>query len=159
MIKSVVRTVFGITLAILASLAGMADDQTGPRALIGQLFDGMRAGDGAAIRQLVIDGASLDRVLEDGSLKPGSFENWINWVDQQAPGDADETVFDVVVQEFNGLATVWAPFIIHYKGDLVGCGVNQFTLVRTAEGWRILHGIDAAHDGDCQAYYDARATR
>ena len=139
--------------------SGVSAVNLDPEATIYQLFDHMRAGDGAGIRALVEDGASLDRVTKAGELRKSKFDNWINWVDQQNEGDADEQIFDVVVQEFGGIATVWAPFIIHYKGDLVGCGVNQFTLAKKDDGWRIIHGIDTAHDGDCATFKESYASR
>ena len=35
------------------------------------------------------------------------------------------------------LATVWLPYDFHADGKWSHCGVDQFTLVRTAAGWRI----------------------
>ncbi len=35
------------------------------------------------------------------------------------------------------LATVWLPYDFHLDGKWSHCGVDQFTLVRTAAGWRI----------------------
>ncbi|MBO6504713.1 MAG: nuclear transport factor 2 family protein [Kordiimonadaceae bacterium] len=121
--------------------------------VVEKLFDAMRAGDGAAIRAMVVDDARLDRLQPDGALRQGTFDRWINWVDQQAEGDADEQIFGVeVLSKSAELATVWAPFTIRYKGDLVGCGVNQFTLGKTADGWRILYGIDMPAEVDCETF-------
>ena len=32
---------------------------------------------------------------------------------------------------------VWAPYDFHVNGAFSHCGVDVFSLVRTAEGWRI----------------------
>lgn len=121
--------------------------------VIVQLFDAMRAGDGDTIRAMVVADARLDRLQPDGTLRQGTFERWINWVGQQAEGDADEQIFSVeTLSRTDELATVWAPFTIRYKGDLVGCGVNQFTLGKTADGWRILYGIDKPAQEDCATF-------
>ncbi len=144
---TVVVATLGIALPINA--------QSGAEEVVEKLFDAMRAGDGAAIRAMVVDDARLDRLQPDGSLRQGTFDRWINWVDQQAEGDADEQTFGVeVLSKSEELATVWAPFTIRYKGDLVGCGVNQFTLGKTAEGWRILYGIDMPATTDCETFPD-----
>lgn len=120
-----------------------------------QLFDAMRAGDGDALRALVVVDARLDRLQPDGSLRQGSFERWISWVDQQEEGDADEQIFSVqTLSKSAELATVWAPFTIMYKGELVGCGVNQFTLGKTGDGWRVLYGIDMPSEADCTTFPD-----
>lgn len=120
-----------------------------------ELFDAMRAGDGNALRAIVLPEARLDRLQPDGSLRQGSFESWISWVDQQVQGDADEQIFGVeTFSKTEELATVWAPFTIRYKGELVGCGVNQFTLGKTPDGWRILYGIDKQAQTDCATFPD-----
>lgn len=144
-----------IVIAALAVLGVTVPSQAegGAEQVIEKLFDAMRAGDGAAIRAMVVDDARLDRLQPDGSLRQGTFDRWINWVDQQAEGDADEQIFGVeVLSKSAELATVWAPFTIRYKGDLVGCGVNQFTLGKTVDGWRILYGIDMPAEADCETF-------
>ncbi|SDD92551.1 hypothetical protein [Kordiimonas lacus] len=133
------------------SLPATASD--GPAHVVTKLFDGMRAGDGDAIRALVVPGAKLDRLKKDGTLHQGTFEKWAGWVDTLKPGQADEQVFGVrVLQASDDLATVWAPFQVLFDGELVGCGVNQITLAREATGWRILYGIDQPTSEDCLTF-------
>jgi len=142
----------GIAICAMITLSTAAMAAT-PVETIDKLFDAMRRGDGASIAALVEEDARLDRLQLDGTLKHGVFTDWINWVDQQEEGAANEQIFGVkTLQASPKLATVWAPFVIHYKGKLAGCGVNQFTLAKSNEGWRILYGIDTPHDGDCSTY-------
>jgi len=141
-------------LVIMAASMGAHAAST-PEGTVDELFDAMRAGSGDDIRALVVADARLDRLQPDGSLRQGSFERWISWVDEQNEGDADEKIFGVQTLSMSAeLATVWAPFTIAYKGELVGCGVNQFTLGKTAEGWRVLYGIDMPSELDCTTYPD-----
>lgn len=135
-----------------AALAPRAHAQETPREVVDALFDAMRAGDGEAVRDQVTDDAPLARVEANGNVRASSFNDWANWVDVQNQGDADEQIFDVTVNQSGNLASVWAPFILHYKGELVGCGVNQFTLARTGQTWTIIHGIDTQDDGDCSTF-------
>ncbi|UTW54582.1 nuclear transport factor 2 family protein [Kordiimonas sp. SCSIO 12610] len=150
--KTLSISILIISFLVFLLAAEVKAQAKGPEDVIEQLFDGMRAGDGSAIRSIVAEGASLDRVTASGELRTGGFERWISWVDQQKEGDADEQIFAVKVQEFDNLATVWAPFILHYKKELVGCGVNQFTLAKVEGVWKIVHGIDTAHNGDCSEF-------
>lgn len=114
------------------------------------LFDAMRAGDGQAIRNMVVAEARLDRLRPDQSLQQGTFERWISWVDTLEAGQADEQVFALKVTSSSPeLVTVWAPFELTFKGKFVGCGVNQFNLVNTNEGWKFVYGIDKPYKGDC----------
>lgn len=141
-----------VAMVFAVSPAGAAQS---PEDVVITLFNGMRSGDADAIRALVVPDARLDRLHPDGRLQQGTFERWINWVGQQAEGDADEQIFGVeTLSKSEELATVWAPFTIRYKGELVGCGVNQFTLGKTADGWRILYGIDKPAQTDCETFPD-----
>ncbi len=142
-----------LVLTAVACLTSTAVAEETAEDVIVQLFDAMRAGDGDAIRAMVVADARLDRLQPDGTLRQGTFDRWINWVGQQAEGAADEQIFSVeTLSRTDELATVWAPFTIRYKGELVGCGVNQFTLGKTGNGWRILYGIDKPAQEDCATF-------
>ena len=145
-----------ITLCAATMLTSVeAIAETTPEDVIDTLFEGMLAGDGSVIRALVMPGARLDRLQEDGSIRGGNFESWISWVDTQNNGDANEQIFGVqTMSRTDELATVWAPFTLVYKGDLVGCGVNQFTLAKSVDGWRVVYGIDKHEPKgtDCNAF-------
>lgn len=147
------KTIVGGLATMMISLGAQAAST--PESTVDELFDAMRAGNGDALRALVVADARLDRLQSDGSLRQGTFERWISWVDEQEEGDADEQIFGVrTLSESPELATVWAPFTITYKGEMVGCGVNQFTLGKTAEGWRVLYGIDMPSKTDCATFPD-----
>lgn len=151
----ILKTVLATLMVIGVFSGGVIADDSSPEAVLKTLFDGMRNGDGASIRAVVASDARLDRIKKDGSMQQGHFERWIRWVDQQEVGDADEQVFGVkVLSESPELATVWAPFTINYKGKLVGCGINQFTMAKAKAGWRIVYGIDIHVEADCSTYRD-----
>jgi hypothetical protein len=145
------RAVFALLAGMIMSAPTLAE--TTPEGVVNELFDAMRAGDGAAIRALVNEGAPLQRLAADGTLREDSFEKWSAWVDTLDAGDVDELVFGVeTFYGGPGFATVSAPFVIYMKDELVGCGVNQFTMVKITDGWRIVHGIDVQHEGNCRTY-------
>lgn len=145
--KSLLALAFGALVMTPAHAQDSAQDT------VVKLFDGMRAGDGDAIRALVLPEARLDRLKADGTLHQSTFERWASWVDTLESGQADEQIFGVKTVAYSKeLATVWAPFVVSLDGEVKGCGVNQFTLAHTAEGWRILYGIDKPTDEDCTAF-------
>ena len=153
MMKKILFTV-GLMMSFAVSAAETVEtrqDVSAEETII-KLFDAMRAGDGAAIHAIFLPDANLDRVRATGEYRKSSFTPWADWVDEQADGDADEQIFSVRSQEFGNLAYVWAPFKVVYKGELVGCGVNHFTLIKQDGDWRIAHGIDTNFDGDCNSF-------
>lgn len=142
-----------IAATLLAFSSMVSASEVSPENMVVKLFDAMRAGNGAAITAMVVPDARLDRLRPDGSLQQGAFTRWIEWVDKQEAGDADEQIFGVqVMSRSPELATVWAPFSLTYKGEFIGCGVNQFTLAKSVDGWKFVYGIDMPHRGDCDAF-------
>ncbi len=129
-----------------------ATDPNGPEATVLALFDAMRAADGDRVRELVAEGAPLDRVRADGTVQAASFEGWAASIDTLEPGQVDEQVFDLRVDRFGGLASVWAPFVLTVRGTVQGCGVNHFTLAETPDGWQVIHGVDTQDGGDCTTF-------
>jgi len=145
------KSILCAALALGLSLPVGANDD--PVSLVSNLFDAMRAGDGDAIRAMVLPGAKLDRLKKDGAIHQGTFEKWATWVDTLEPGQADEQIFGVkLLQASDDLATVWAPFQVSFDGEMVGCGVNQFTMARSEGRWKILYGIDQPTGEDCTKF-------
>lgn len=132
-------------------------DLSSPEATAYSMMRAMYQGDADMVDQVFAPDAQLRRVSDQGDLRPDGLQRWRDWVGTLSVGDAHETLFDVDTQRFGRLATVWAPFTITVKGDLVGCGVNQFTMADTDGDWHIIFGMDtnAASDTceDFQAKY------
>ncbi|MEO1028496.1 MAG: nuclear transport factor 2 family protein [Pseudomonadota bacterium] len=153
------RRLFAATLAAstlaatLLPAAAQEIDRT-PEDVVYELFDAMRAGDGEAARDLIHDPATspLNRMQKDGTFRQNTFQGWTDWIDTQEDGDADEQIFEVRTQVFGHLATVWAPFMLTYKGELRGCGVNMFTLGMIEGEWKIIAGIDTQADTPCETF-------
>lgn len=146
-------SLFAASVIATSAASDHADHPTTqPIAVVHHLFDAMRAGDGSKVRDLVVEGAALDRALPDGSRRAGTFEGWADWVDQQNEGDADEQIYGVTSVTNGRLAAVVAPFTVYLKGKLVACGRNHFTLMKIGGAWKIVHGMDEPFQGDCAAF-------
>lgn len=151
--KHILKIACMVTLTLMTVSVKAADQPATPKQVIISLFDAMRAGDKEKLLSLWAEGASLRRITAKGQLRPDGLQRWANWVGTLKAGQADEQIFNVRVEQFGNLATVWAPFKISLDGKLVGCGVNQFTLAKQQDqGWKIVSGIDTNATGDCQAY-------
>ena len=110
----------------------------------------MYRGDAALVDRVFHPKGDLSRIRADGSVKYGGREGWQKWVGTLQKGQANEELFDIKVEQFGNLATVWAPFVISVDGKLVGCGVNQLSMAKQGNDWRIVSGIDVqAPKEDC----------
>ena len=149
-IKALVSIAAGAYL--LAGLTVPSSAQSTPEEAVAMLFDAMRAADGNTLISMVVEGSMLDRTRRDGSHVRGSFAKWAEGIGRFETGDLDEQIFDVTVQQFGGIAQVNAPFMIYVKGELKGCGVNQFALSKQGDIWRFTYGMDIQYDGDCTSF-------
>lgn len=122
-------------------------DLSTPKASAYSMMIAMYRADVEMIDRIFAPDATLNRLRADGEVQRDGLTPWRDWVGTLEVGQADEQLFDIEVEQFNRLATVWTPFVIHIDGELRGCGVNHFTMVNMAEDgapseWRILSGID-----------------
>lgn len=148
------KPLFPLLVASFA-LLGTAQAQETPGQTVETVFEGMRKSNGDLIRSVVDPDTTLLRVEADGSVTASSFQSWVEWIDTQVEGDANEEVFNMTVSEFGNIANVTAPFTFTYQGELVSCGVNHFTLAKDADGWRVIHGVDTEETGgDCATFKD-----
>ena len=46
-------------------------------------------------------------------------------------------------------AQVWGRYVFFVKGKISHCGINQFNLVRTDAGWKIVNGASTIDPGAC----------
>jgi len=121
-------------------------DLTSPSASAHAMMIAMYRGDSDMIDQIFVDGGTLNRAKADGQVQFDARENWQNWVASLDIGQAHEEIFDLRVEEYGNLATVWAPFVITVNQNIAGCGINQLTMINQGTGndpkWRIVTVID-----------------
>ena len=128
-------------------------DLSSPEATAFSMMRAMFQGDAAMVDQVFVEGAQLRRVTAKGELRPDGLQGWRDWVGTLEIGDAHEDLFGVRVEQHGKLATVWAPFQIHFKGELVGCGVNTLTMAEFDGQWRVVFGMDAGEpEGTCAGF-------
>lgn len=148
-IKTILVALFLIAPSSMAYSQDSGAEAKAVRHVVDQIFDAMRAGDAETIKTLVLPETPLDRIKAGQPVDHGQLADWVNWVATLKPGQADEQIFDVVVQVEGPLATVWAPFTIAINGEIKSCGVNHFTLVKLEDGWKVAYLIDTHTPEKC----------
>lgn len=117
----------------------------------------MYRGDAGMVDAVFAEGGTLRRVKADGTVSDNGLMGWRDWVSTLEVGQAHEEIFDLEIEQFENLATVWAPFIITVNGKISGCGVNHFAMVREGESWRIAAGMDTpAPKESCATFKTAK---
>jgi hypothetical protein len=149
----------GSLIALLCMVSGFhVNAQTKEaevRATVNRLFDGMRAGDSAMVRSAFLTGAfmgSLSKNPKDSLVihHENSIDGFLKAVGTPHNEKWDERIYDVKISIDDPMAIVWAPYKF-YRGETFShCGVNVFTMVKTAVGWKIREITDTRRKQDCQ---------
>lgn len=153
-----IRTRLGLAfaLSLLTSSAahaqGAAEDRRAVLAVVQALFNGMRAGDSAAVRATFHPQALLATV----ALRKGVAAFELDTVDAfvRAVGTAHPEVWDERVRgtrvEIDGpLAAVWAEYSFYAGAKFSHCGIDAFQLARDGDAWRIVALTDTRRRDGC----------
>ncbi|NVJ86929.1 MAG: nuclear transport factor 2 family protein [Algoriphagus sp.] len=123
------------------------------KAVIEQLFDGMRAKDGGMVGSAFLEDAPMQTVIsgENGSrVGSNSVADFVQRI-ATTPEDVqlDERILDYQIKVDGDMAAAWTPYEFYVNGNFSHCGVNSFQLVRTEEGWKIAYIIDTRRKEGC----------
>lgn len=122
-------------------------------AAVHRLFDGMRAGDSAAVRAVFHPAAFLaTAVVREGTpqLQVDKLDEFVQAVGTPHEEIWDERVHGEEVRIDGALATVWTEYSFYAGGKFSHCGVDAFQLARSVAGWRIIALTDTRRREGCR---------
>lgn len=61
----------------------------------------------------------------------------------------EEKPMSYEIKIHNNIAIVWAPYTLSLSGKFSHCGVDVFTLLKTAEGWKIVSTVYSVEPDGC----------
>jgi hypothetical protein len=131
---------------------------TVPRAALGQspaserdavlktvqmFFDTMTAKDVEGARQVLQEQGRFHAMrMRDGKPDVRAFSNEEYFADLKASQQQmRERIWNPEVRISGLIASVWAPYDFWLDGKLSHCGVDQFDLIKTENGWKIAGGV------------------
>ena len=149
------------TLALLSSLifslvticdAQNAEDSV--KAVIKQLFDGMKNSDSAMISEVFADSAILQSVGKDKQgntiVETDRVEDFAKIISGLKKGAADERILIESLKIDGPLAMVWAPYKFYFEGKFGHCGVDSFQLIFINGQWKIQYLVDTRRRQPCE---------
>jgi hypothetical protein len=107
-----------------------------PVAAVQQLFDAMKAHDGAAASAVVMPDANLLSIRDDGKPVVTPFPQFVEHL-TASKATWLERMWNPTVLQRGAIALVWAEYDFHLDGKFHHCGVDSVSLVKTADGWKI----------------------
>ncbi|MDH4132242.1 MAG: nuclear transport factor 2 family protein [Gemmatimonadota bacterium] len=135
-----------------AAHAQAAPDREAILGVVRRLFDGMRAGDSAAVRAVFHPRAAFIGALEREGTASVKFEDPEGFI--KAVGSPHEQVWDErtrneVVHQDGTLASVWMDYSFYLGDKFSHCGVDAFLLARESADWKIVTLADTRRRQGC----------
>lgn len=151
-LKSFVATTAFVVLSQYSSTA-IANNASPAMTPINNMFDAMREHDGEKLLAQFVEGAMLERVQKDNSIKQTELAKFAAFV-SQTDKHLDEHLFNVTIKTSDNLASAWTPYAFYLDGKLSHCGVNSFQMIKQNNQWKIRYLIDNQHLGDCNTFIE-----
>ena len=106
-------------------------------------FDTMTAKDIEGARKVLQEQGRFHAMrMRDGKPDVRAFSNEEYFADLKASQQRmQERIWNPDVRISGLIATVWAPYDFWIDGKLSHCGVDQFDLIKTEDGWKIAGGV------------------
>ena len=129
------RTLILLTVAAVTTAYG--GDREDLLNLAQKTFDAIAAHDGDALQALFLDAdVRVASIRDDGRLNAvpiGQFAKNLG----ASKNKLLERMWSPKVEIDGRLASVWTPYDFHRDGQFSHCGIDHFSFVRTANGWKI----------------------
>ena len=124
---------------------------------INTIFEGMKKCDSAMVKSVFAPGAVLQTIRNakdglSGTVSGDRIESWLKAIAQPKTADQvwDEKInFDQILIDGN-LAQVWGSYTFHIGTKFSHCGTDNITLVKYADGWKVVYLIDTSRREKCQ---------
>lgn len=135
------------------------EDQTAVITTIQRMFDGMRAGDSAAVRSTFDPTARLQTAFTNKEGKPmlatEAISEFVQAVGTPHSEVWDERIWSYDVRIDGRLATAWTDYTFFLDEKMLHCGVNAFHLFKAENSWKITQITDTRRRDGCQTEANA----
>ena len=124
------------------------------KAVINNLFTGMRNADPVLLRSTFSDSAVLQTITrnKEGKMLVATedVKAFTDFVSHLKKDSADERIQFETIKIDGPLAIAWTPYNFYHNGKFSHCGVNSFQLVRFDGIWKIQYLIDTRRRKGCE---------
>lgn len=131
-------------------------DEMGDRndiiAVIDSFFAGMTAKDTDSMRKIMTEDGMLYGYRETSDGLSIFNPSHIAYLESLATREnvLVERYWDPTILVHDRLAVVWTPYDLHSDGEFAHCGVNNFNLLKTDDGWKITGVVFSMEQEDCE---------
>lgn len=140
-----------LVVAASAARSDEAEDRAAVLEAVQDLFNAMATADAELATRVLIPDGQLVAVTEteDGvEHRIWSHAEFVEFVGSRE-AEVVERMWDPTIRIDGAVATLHAGYDFHRDGVFSHCGIDVFTLLRAAEGWRISGGTFTREAGPC----------
>lgn len=121
-------------------------------AAVQKVFDGMAAHDAAMIRSVMLPDARLASVRDERAPSGTSSDDFATRI-AAIKGDVLERFTSPPTVLIHGrMAQVWGDYEFLFNGKFTHCGVDSFSLLKSAEGWKVAEIVDTQEAAGCAGH-------
>jgi len=135
-------------------LCAQEDQNASIKAVIDQLFDGMRSSDSTLVKPLFLKDATLSSIVvnkENRVTKQSSpASRLVSAIGLPKDQVWNEMIWSYDIKVDGPLAAAWTDYTFYIDDELSHCGVNVFELIHLADGWKISAITDTRRKTNCQ---------
>lgn len=147
------RLPIGILLLTFTPLLAQASDEKDAVATAQKFFDGMAAHDSAAIVATSLADARLYSVPEEGAPAAGTaVADFASRIAGIKDGILERFTGQPTVMIRGRMAQVWGEYEFLRAGKFHHCGVDSFSLFKTAEGWKVVSIAFTSETAGCKGH-------
>ena len=146
-----------LLLIIAVAVSGAAFSQQsatdGVKQSINTMFDAMRKGDSTLLKSVFAKEMVLQSIStnKEGKavISTDSANDFAKAIGTPHTAVYDERITFNDIKIDGDLASVWAPYKFYLGDKFSHCGVDVFSLMKTASGWKIIYIVDTRRKDNC----------
>lgn len=142
-----------LTLLLLpASTIAQNTDEAAIKAVIIQLFDGMRMADSTMAASAFAPNALLAGIgtqADPNAISHTPAEVFVRNVTRPRADVLDERTDEMEIRIDDRLATAWVPYSFYIGENFSHCGVNAIQLAKLDGNWKITYVMDTRRKDNC----------
>ncbi|HEX4849906.1 MAG TPA: nuclear transport factor 2 family protein [Puia sp.] len=142
------------TFFLMSTLFAQQTSTDAIKQTINTMLDAMRKGDSTLLRSVLAKDANLQSVAADKmgkvSLSTKSANDLVTNIGTPHTDVYDERIVFGDIKIDGPLASVRTPYKFYLGKTFSHCGVNFFQLVKTQEGWKIIHVAYTVRTDNCK---------
>jgi len=152
--RSTMNRILLLAVALAATVQAIADEAADREAVIDVIdafFESMTARDVERMRTLLTPDGIIYGYRESDEGLQIIRPTHADYLENLANGEGQpvERYWDPEIMLSGRLATIWTPYDFHNDGQFSHCGINNFSMLKTDDGWVITGVVFSIHAENC----------